>query len=164
MHAPLTREIMADVLRDLVAAHPWGMRGIQDPNRTAEVYLRALTGLPAEAVRWAAQRSVEEDDKFPKPARLRELAHVWSRRNSFTLGRAPNNDPDPCAICGARAEYIPITRRARHLVGEPPKMVDLLDEDGHPVIETVMSIGMHMIHDRYRHGLHLSAEQQEGAA
>ena len=165
MHAPLTMPIVAKLLGDLHLAFPAGLRGMQDPGRTADLYFRGLNTLPADAVSWAVQKVIEEDNFFPKIARLRELAHSWTKRNSMSFGRTSDaSDPDVCQVCGARAQTILITRYRREWVGEPAKLVEVLGEDGRPILETVESQGLHMIHDRYRHGLHLSAEQQEGAA
>lgn len=82
MREPLTVEIILHVLRDLHAAFPGTKMTDDQVRRRAEVYRDHLEGVSGTALRWAAKASIQEDQYFPKVARLRELATRWTTANA----------------------------------------------------------------------------------
>lgn len=104
----LTPATMLRILRDLAAVFP--SRGMPDDQlvRRAEVYRDGLAGFDAEAVGHAARRAIQEDNFFPKVARLRELAaaYVTYHRQHRADVAGAIDDPLYCAQCRARCEWI----------------------------------------------------------
>lgn len=102
MHEPLTTQLVAERMRDLLTAFPSRHAG-QNIAHTAEVYRNGLRGISGESFRAAVDVSIKTDQYFPKIARLRELANEWERRNRVTM--AVSNPPawNRCAVCGAEA-------------------------------------------------------------
>lgn len=78
MPEPLTTPLVADVLEQLMVAFPRGRSG-GTPQQLAEVYRNGLAGLTGDAVRFAARTAIQEDQFFPKVARIREIASRWQR-------------------------------------------------------------------------------------
>lgn len=98
MAEPLTLELMAELLADLQHAFPRSRKDA-NPARTIEVYRNNLRGLSGSAVRAAVARSIGEDDGFPHVARLRDLAHAWTRANEATAEARFDVNPRWCAVC-----------------------------------------------------------------
>lgn len=99
MSEPLTVELVADMLRTLAAAFPGRAMDDRQLMLRAEVYYNNLQGLSGNALRWAVKISIQEDQYFPKVARLRELATRWiSANTAATVG--PRADDRYCKGCG----------------------------------------------------------------
>lgn len=81
MHEPLTTQLVAEVLEELMIALPRG-KGYGTPQQVATTYRNALSGISGDALRWAAKTAIQEDKFFPKVARLRELAMRWTVANA----------------------------------------------------------------------------------
>lgn len=164
MRQPLTHAVLGELLADLHAAFPASLAK-RNPEHTADVYSKGLNGMSADAVRWAVVRSIEEDEYFPKVSRLRSLAQEWLRRNTMAFAPRHSGDPMECSVCGARAQQVPITRYRRKWEGDPPRdryVLDL-DADGNPVVESLVSVGFVMTHDRNRHGVNQRSESEDVA-
>lgn len=84
-HEPLTLELVAQMMRDLLAAFPSRNVAGQNIAHTAEVYRNGLRGVSGEALRAAVDLSIKSDTYFPKIARLRELASEWTKRNVVSM-------------------------------------------------------------------------------
>lgn len=98
MREPLTLELMGEMLARLRAAFP---RSTKDPApaTTVEVYRNGLRGLSGTAIRAAVDRVIQEDEYFPKVARLRDLAHAWMRVNEARPEAQVDVDPRWCPNC-----------------------------------------------------------------
>lgn len=80
--------------------HAEAMRGL------AHGYLEALEGLDTEQVAGAVGLALQEESRFPVPAKLRELAKRWTSACRPQLFPAPRptdvTGPQPvCRTCGA---------------------------------------------------------------
>jgi hypothetical protein len=84
MPEPLTTSLVGELLTKLSAAHPRSLYKA-NPVHMCEVYRNGLRGLSGDAVRFAVDRSIQEDKDFPKVARLRELGTEWQKRNQATV-------------------------------------------------------------------------------
>lgn len=99
----LTPAIMIGILRDLSAVFPAKITDEQLVRR-AQVYRDGLVGFDADAVGHAARRAIQEDNFFPKVARLRELAAAYvtyHRQHSANVVGAID-DPMFCPRCQSR--------------------------------------------------------------
>lgn len=150
MPEPLTSQLVAQLIGDLLVAHPESRR-VQNLEQTADTYRNGLAGLSGDAVRWAVKTSIQEDEYFPKVARLRKLAEAWQRKNSIAfLVQSNGGDPDVCHICGARVEEVQIQRPRAKWVSEY-RMIWERDEEGNVILETITR--ERMTHDAHRHGI-----------
>lgn len=111
MAEPLTLELMAELLADLQHAFPRSRKDA-NPARTIEVYRNNLRGLSGSAVRAAVARSIGEDDGFPHVARLRDLAHAWTRANEATAEARFDVNPRWCAVCRSERRFVTAYRPA----------------------------------------------------
>ena len=161
IRVPVTRDLVTSLLTDLLTAWPYDRRA-KSLEKTADLYLRALGNLPAEAVRWAGNRAIEDDEKFPTIARIRGLALEYQKRTSAPAAFvAPPAHPYTCSICGATAQHVEVTRFKREFITGPDGRGVwrfVLDAAGKHIRETVMSQGLVTIHDRERHGIVERAE------
>lgn len=130
MAEPLTLQLVGDLLKQLHVAFPRNI-GMQNPQLMAETYRNGLRGLPGDAVRWAVNKVIEEDQYFPKIARLRQLAHGWMKANMVQV--EPNLPPDPlwCEGCKSRARW---EIRWRPKLNEKNRRI--FDEHGRMALET----------------------------
>jgi hypothetical protein len=107
---PLTAMLIADQLKRLFGAFPASKLASQNPSFTAETYKDGLKGIDGEMLRAAVDRCIQEDQYFPRIARLRELAFEWRRRNRDETPAAERSTWNHCGICGAEAQPEQITR------------------------------------------------------
>ncbi len=163
MHEPLTTQLVVELLQKLLAAFPRNL-GSQNPTMMADVYRNGLGGIEGEAVRAATDIAIQNDQYFPKVARLRELATEWTRRNRATASVGIEPAWDVCAVCGARVKEKFITRQARHPDAPHPLLWDGLDDEGKPIprMETLKEPRWVIEHDARRHNVIRVSE--EGAA
>lgn len=98
MREPLTTELTLAVLRDLQSAFPGAKMTDEQLVRRADVYRDGLGGLSGTALRWAAKTAIQEDEYFPKVARLRELATRWTIGNAAAVV-GPRDDSRTCRAC-----------------------------------------------------------------
>lgn len=115
----LNKAQMLSILKDLGAAFP--ARLTEDAMlRRAEVYHEALVGFTGDALKFAAKRSVQEDDYFPKARRLRELAQQYVSYENKIRGDTPvfSDDPLRCRGCGDESRYEKRHRPVHSLLGE----------------------------------------------
>lgn len=84
MPEALTLELVLTQLRDLTVAFPARMDE-KSLMRRADVYYGALEGLSGDALKWATKKAIQSDKFFPKVARLRELADLWTHENRVTF-------------------------------------------------------------------------------
>src|SRR3954471_8544881 len=104
MPEPLTSSLLVEELGKLMIAFPRNATS-KDPVPLADVYRNGLHGLSGDSVRFAVGRAIQEDEHFPKVARLRELASDWSRRTNAVIDLVTrSSDELTCSVCGARAE------------------------------------------------------------
>lgn len=146
----LTTKLVAEVLEQIhsVIAKRGGFG--DDPARFVERYHTALAGCSGDAVRYAGKRVIQEDEYFPKPARLRAFAMTYQRRTADgVVGRI--NDPDACRVCGARYQTVRLERVKVDAKGQAVR-----DARGEPVMETVERDRIE--HDRRAHGLFVQRE------
>lgn len=141
MHEPLTTELVVDVLRDLMAAFP-GKRDANQIQRLADVYRNGLQGLSGSALRWAAKTSIQEDEFFPKVARLRELGTRWTKNNTSPVFEA-NAAPQTHCRCGRAFEF---PKRWR-----PRNLSSTYGKDYGPVVTS--ADGVWVMLEEYRRGI-----------
>lgn len=103
MPEPLTTTLVMEELQRLHVAFPNNIGMRTSPAKTAEVYRNGLRGLSGDAVRAAADRVIQDDEFFPKVAKLRELATVWMKHNQPSSADAFEQDPLWCPRCRTRA-------------------------------------------------------------
>jgi hypothetical protein len=108
MRNPITTATMLDELQQLLTAFP--RHGKQDVARLAEVYKHGLVGVETEALHGAVHRAIQDDEFFPKIARLRALADSWMKRNRAAYAPTIATAWDTCGVCGARAKPRQILR------------------------------------------------------
>lgn len=97
MPEPLTSSLLGELLKQLHAAFPRNV-AMQNPQLVADTYRNGLRELSGDAVRWAVDRVIREDEYFPKVARLRDLAYQWQRANQATIDA---EIPRPTSWCDA---------------------------------------------------------------
>ena len=116
MHEPLTTALVGEELKRLFAVFPSKLAA-QNVAFTAETYKNGLRGIDGQALRGAVEIVIQNDSYFPKVARLREAAGVWTKHNRPRL--APRVEPawNVCPVCGARAESPEITRPKKYQDG-----------------------------------------------
>jgi hypothetical protein len=85
MPEPLTLELVLEMLKDLNAGGLGRKMDDEELGRRAAVYRQALEGLSGDAVRFAIKKALQEDEYFPKPARIRMLGYQF-RRETATPG------------------------------------------------------------------------------
>lgn len=130
MAEPLTTQVVATELERLMVAFPRG-RQQSSPQQLAEVYRNGLHGLTADALRWAVKTVIQEDQYFPKVARLRELAKRWTGANVGPLADPIGGTDKRCPAC----HRVPVwERRWRPRLTEDGKKV--LDAAGRMWIES----------------------------
>lgn len=161
MPEPLTTSLVGELLTKLSAAHPRSLYKA-NPVHMCDVYRNGLRGLSGDAVRFAVDRAIQDDKDFPKVARLRELATDWTKRNSATLVIKPEPGAGEryCAVCGAKVEHYEISRRVvkrAKMENGRETFEDVLDEQGRPTWETVVSPRSEMRHDARKHGVYVSS-------
>jgi hypothetical protein len=100
MRETLTAAIVAEAIKELRLVFP-GRKQDEQVAAVAEVYLKGLAGIDAEAFRAAVKFCIANDSYFPKIARLREVAGEWVRRNRATIEPSFTRHPLACPICGA---------------------------------------------------------------
>lgn len=105
MPEPLTTQLVAELLQQLLSAFPSRNLASQNIVHTAEVYRNGLRGLSGDALRAAVDRAIQEDEYFPKVARLREIAAKWERYNHVTLPAQANADELWCGLCRQRSTH-----------------------------------------------------------
>lgn len=156
---PLTSSLLAELLPKLIVAFPRNL-GAKDPVMMADVYRNGLRGLSGDAVRFAVDRAIQEDEYFPKVARLRELATEWSRRTNAVIETVTrSSDELTCSVCGAKAQQHEVTRqvvkRTKFENGREKFEEQWEESNGRkvPKMETVIGQRLTMIHDRRRHGI-----------
>lgn len=103
MPDPLTGQLVADVLDKLMLAFPSARRDHEQAQSTADIYRQALVGLSGDAVRWAADQIIREDEYFPKPFRIRELARTFEAKHRVDL---PGFERDElyCPTCRTKVQ------------------------------------------------------------
>jgi hypothetical protein len=99
----LTTSLVLDELKRLHIAFPNNIGMRSNPGGTAEVYRNGLRGLTGEAVRAAADQAIQNEEYFPKVAKLRELAWTWTKHHAPTPAEQFETDPMWCARCKSRA-------------------------------------------------------------
>lgn len=102
MPEPLTTALVAELLEQLHVAFPRNL-GKQNPQLMVDTYRNGLRGVPGDAVRWAVSRSIEEDQYFPKVARLRQLSQVWLNANRAQVEPRVETAAGWCEGCRTRA-------------------------------------------------------------
>lgn len=105
MPEPLTTTLVMEELQRLHVAFPQNVGMRTNPAGTAEVYRNGLRGLSGDAVRAAADRAIQEDEFFPKVAKLRELATAWMKHNQPSVEAQFAVDPLWCPVCQSRAIF-----------------------------------------------------------
>ncbi len=103
MPEPLTTTLVMEELQRLHVAFPQNVGMRTNPAGTAEVYRNGLRGLSGDAVRAAAARAIQDDEYFPKVAKLREFAMAWMKHNQPTAEANFEADPLWCPRCRTRA-------------------------------------------------------------
>lgn len=130
MPEPLTSQLVAEQLQKLLVAFPRNL-GSQNPAMMADVYRNGLRGLSGDAVRAAVDRAIQEDEYFPKVARLREAATAWQRYNTTTLAPKFAKDDRWCDRCQSRAEWLerwrPQVDARYNQIPTPDKLAFLLE-------------------------------------
>jgi len=130
---PLTTSLVLEELAKLHIAFPQNIGMRTNASGTAETYRNGLRGLSGDSIRAAADRSIQEDQFFPKVARLRELATAWMRHNQPVAEPTQTAEQELwCPRCRTRAilrnrwrpktddHHRPIlTRDAAYLLLEP---------------------------------------------
>jgi hypothetical protein len=161
-HEPLTTQLVADVLRDLLIAFPSRISS-QNPAHTAEVYRNGLRGISGDALRAAADIHIKTGEFFPKVGKLRELAGEWSRRTRVDM---PSRQAawDACSICGARAELQTGERQMRDWNQKGALLWEGVDADGKPKPK-MEPIAPHwvMTHNPIAHNVHKRDEATDVA-
>jgi hypothetical protein len=150
MAEPLTVQLVLEELKRLHVAFPQNVGMRTNPTGTADVYRNGLRGLSGDAVRAAASVIIQNDQYFPKVARLRELATEWTKRNARALAPTHPVAWNVCPICFATAEPIEIERY-------------VVDARGRRTgaIEKVISLCSYMQHDPARHHVQRDAVATE---
>lgn len=97
MHEPLTTPLLLDLLQKLHVAFPRTL-GKDNPAMMAEVYRNGLRGLSGNAVKEAVEKCIQQDQYYPKVARIREVASEIIRRTTVTLQHTASWDR--CGVCG----------------------------------------------------------------
>jgi hypothetical protein len=97
MPEPLTSQLVAELMRDLLAAFP-SKHSEKNLTHTADVYRNGLRGVSGDALRASVAVCIKSDSYFPKVARLRELATEWTKRN--TVAPLIVKDSRVCRVCG----------------------------------------------------------------
>jgi len=92
---------VAEALHDLQVL-PIG-RTLPEAERTADVYYRAVRYCTPQAVRAAARHIAANDEWYPIPARLREVAKHYDRSKERPRHAAYAGEPGVvCRYCGAK--------------------------------------------------------------
>ncbi len=134
----LTHAIVLEEIGRLVKAFPSSRR---DLAAVADVYRQGLTGVSGQALHFAVDRCIQDDQYFPKVARLRTLAQDFARKHPSPFApNFPSNDPDVCPVCGARAKH--------RIIQKLRKDADPLKADSWDEVE---SRSTYMDHDAERH-------------
>lgn len=150
MAEPLTTELVAEMLGKLHVAFPRASN-TQNAGKLADVYRNGLHGLSGDAVRAAVNRVIQEDEYFPKVARLREVSKAWMARGNAVLPfKRPSEDTYTCPICGAHATHRDLTYPKR----DPKTLQMVRDEHGAFINETFASKSMDIVHDARAHGIY----------
>lgn len=175
MRNPLTTQTVTDELGRLLTAFP--RRGTQNLAQLTAIYKTGLVGVETDALRSAVVRCIQEDEFFPKVARLRELADLWMRHNRATIAPTLPDQWDICPVCDARAMTRMVTRPILTKPTSDPKTWYYALTDGRTVavgdvaalaaagplvpLETVESRGLTMHH---RPGPHHVRDDESGRA
>lgn len=122
MHEPLTTQLVAELMRDLLTAFP-SKHSEKNLTHTAEVYRNGLRGVSGEALRAAVDVSIKSDTFFPKVARLRELATEWTKRNNVTP--TVQFGSRVCRFCGVEP-----SPRERWRPAPGKRFVPIVSDDG----------------------------------
>ena len=96
MISPISTPALVELLKTLDAA--FDKRGVKDALTRAEVYRNGLRGLDASSIRAAVNLAIEQDQFFPRVARLRELATTWTRQR-HRGDREPDHPAGFCPSC-----------------------------------------------------------------
>jgi hypothetical protein len=99
-----TPDLISESLKRLNAAFPRNI-GKQNPEYTFEVYKTGLRGLSPESIKAAVDRSIQDEEYFPKVSKLRELAHNWAKYNQAADVARFETDPLWCRSCQTKAAY-----------------------------------------------------------
>lgn len=99
MPEPMSRELVGECLKTLAAAFPQRLSPEQHDQRN-DVYRNGLSGLSGDALRFAVKISMQEDNFFPKVARLRQIAQRWVTAHPPS---EQTDDPLYCRGCQQRA-------------------------------------------------------------
>lgn len=126
MTEPLTLQLVMEELRRLHVAFPQNIGMRSNPSGTAEVYRNGLRGLSGSALRVAVDRCIQDEQYFPKVAKLRELAGAWTKHNEPAKPFRPEDELE-CATCHSRAEYV---HRWRPIVDPDHRYQRVLSADG----------------------------------
>lgn len=160
MPEPLTTQLLREELEKLIIAFP-RTASAPNPMAMADVYRNGLSGLSGDSIRFAVNRAIQEDEHFPKVARLREIATEWSRRTNAVIERMTSSDSADelrCHVCGAVATDKTWERRKMRITQRAGHSLDHyeweLDEKGQPIWEEVF-IKDHLVmtHDARKHGI-----------
>jgi hypothetical protein len=156
MPEPLTLALISELMPKLYAAFPRTIRG--DQRLVLDTYRNGLRGITGDAVRWAVDRTIQEDTYFPKVARLRELAAAWQRTNAPSLDFQPRDVPwNVCPVCGAKAATRIISRQKR----DPEKNWAIVrDAKGASEWDEVESSMLYMDHDPAKHHVAAATEAE----
>src|SRR5690349_11830115 len=126
----LTREVLHECLTTLAVSFP--QRGLtpQQAEQRANVYRMGLQGVDADALRTAVKWCIQDDQYFPKVARLRELAKRYTR-DYGTKALTGEMHPLWCRGCQAKAV---LTERWRPKITE--KGHHIKDDKGRIALES----------------------------
>ena len=105
MTEPLTLQLVVEELRRLHVAFPQNIGMRSNPSGTAEVYRNGLRGLSGSSLRVAVDRCIQDEQYFPKVAKLREIAGAWTKHNEAPTVLRPEDELD-CPNCRTRAEFV----------------------------------------------------------
>lgn len=117
----LTRDIMLDAVKDLVAAFPSKKRSDDEQRRLAMVYFESMRDQQAEAIRFAVRQAIREERYFPAVSTLLTHCAKWREIERKRVGDANQPslldavDSGSCPNCKER--YNSVTRW-RPAVGE----------------------------------------------
>lgn len=125
MPEPLTTSLVMEELQRLHVAFPQNLGMRSNPAGTAEVYRNGLRGLSGDSIRAAADRAIQDDEFFPKVAKLRELATAWMKYNQPSAEMQFAVDALWCPRCQSRAS---IRERWRPVVDS--KFSPIVTRDG----------------------------------
>lgn len=106
---PLTSQLVGEELKRLFAVFPSKLAA-QNIAFTAETYKNGLKGIDGHALRGAVDIVIQNDSYFPKVARLREAAGVWTKYNRPALAPRMEAAWNVCPVCRAEAVRPMVTR------------------------------------------------------